>query len=106
MSQIAQQVMITPSFADPNNIRETFVDGPINVHVSGPTITITFTVARPDLDQAMKGQAITKMTAAVADRVTMPLHVAAQLRATLNALIQDQPSMPSGTILPGSNLKQ
>lgn len=105
MSQIAQQV-VTPVVIDPNHVAETFVDGPVNVNISGPNLTFTFTVARPDLDQAMKGQPVTKMNAVVTCRLTMPLHVVAQLRGTLNTIIQDQPQPGLGTIVPGSNRPQ
>jgi hypothetical protein len=102
MSQIAQQV-ITPTYADPSNVGETYVNGPINLTVLGPCATLTFTVMRGDLDQMMKGQPQTKMTAAVATRLTMPLEAAAQLRNMLNQIIQDQ---PIGTIVPGSSRTQ
>jgi hypothetical protein len=100
MSQIAQQ-MITPTFADPKHVSETWVDGPMNGNILGPCLTITFTVTRPDLDQIMKGKPVTKLTAEVANRVTMPLHLALQLRATLNTIVQDQPPFV-GTTSPGT----
>jgi hypothetical protein len=102
MSQIAQQ-MIAPTFTDPNGVPETYVNGPISLNIMGPCVTITFTVVRGDLEETMKGQSLTKLTATVAERLTMPLHAAAQLRAALNKLIQDQ---PPGTIVPGSNMTQ
>ncbi len=93
MSQIAQQI-ITPTLV---------VNGPINFSVLGPCATLTFTVMRGDLDQMMKGQPQTKMTAAVATRLVMPLDVAAQLKVLLNQIIQDQ---PIGTIAPGTTRTQ
>ncbi|HWX85771.1 MAG TPA: hypothetical protein VNZ48_19395 [Xanthobacteraceae bacterium] len=76
------------------------MNGPINFNIMGPCATLTFTVARGELDQLMKGQQLSKLSATVVSRVTMPVQLAAELRNLLNKLIQDQP------IAPGSNLTQ
>lgn len=97
MSQIAQQ-QLTPVVVDLGNVDETYCNGPINFGVYGPCATITFTAVRPDVAQAMKGEQITKATAPIVARVTMPLEVAAGLRDLLNRMIQTSP-MPMGSNL-------
>jgi len=100
MSQIAQQVQITPTFADPGNVLEAFANGPVNITISGQFATLTFTVIRPDVPEMMTGQQMTKATAAVASRVVTPIQNLVELRNLLHRLIQDTP------LAPGSSLTQ
>jgi hypothetical protein len=39
MSQIVQQV-VAPTYTDPDNVRETFVNGPMNVNIKRPITTL------------------------------------------------------------------
>lgn len=99
MSQIAQQI-VTPTFVDPNNVSETYANGPINFNIMGPCATLTFTAIRGDLTQSMKVETVTKANAVVVARITLPLQMAAELKGLLNRSIQEQP------ISTGSSLKQ
>ena len=41
MSQIVQQV-VAPTYTDPDNVRATFVNGPMNVDINRPVTTLLF----------------------------------------------------------------
>lgn len=96
MSQIPQQV-INPVAVDPNNIPETYANGPINLNIMGPCGTLTFTTVRGDIGELMAGKQATTHHAIVTSRVTTPIENLVQLRDLLNRLIQEQPMAPGSS---------
>ena len=88
MSALAQQV-INPVVTDPDNVPETYANGPININIMGPCATLTFTNVRPDIGQLMKGEQVTKHSAVVRVRVTLPNECLVGLKAALNQMIKD-----------------
>ena len=69
--------------SDPNNISEQFVSGPFNVMNAGGTVHITFTTARPNLNDVFKGSTTPQFQATVSCRLLMPIEMAEQLARTL-----------------------
>jgi hypothetical protein len=92
---MAQQV-INPIAVDPNNVAESYANGPVNVNVMGPCATLTFTNIRGDVGQLMKGAEATKHSAVVVARVTMPTENLAGLKDLLNKMIVTQPGHAAG----------
>jgi hypothetical protein len=91
------QVTITPTVLDRPEIAETFVNGPMSIQGLGATLTIIFTVVRPNFAQAVQGH-VRDYVAPVATRVTMPVETAIELKKLLNQTLPDQPNivaMPS-----------
>src|SRR5262249_43556780 len=99
LSQIAQQV-VKPTAIDPNCVPETYSNGPVNLNITGPCATLTFTTVRADIGEVMSGKQATTHFAVVTGGVTMPLDCLVKLRDLLNKTIQNQP------MAPGSTLKQ
>lgn len=90
MSQIAQQV-VQPIACDPDNVRETYANGPINVSIMGPCAILTFTTVRGDLAELMAGRQATKFTATVVSRMAVPTNALVGLRDLLNQLVPKGP---------------
>lgn len=99
MSQLAQQI-VTPKVTDPNHIAETFVNGPFSLNINNGIAVLTFTTARPDLQQSMSGKQATDYEAPVTLRVAMPLNMLVEVRNLLQRSVQEQP------IAAGSMLRQ
>lgn len=84
---------------DPDNVRETYANGPINVNIIGPCGTITFTNVRSDIADLLSGKPNAPVYASVVSRVTLPIDQLNELRTLLNRMIGDPPPA-------GSKLKQ
>jgi hypothetical protein len=69
--------------SDPNNVPEIFVDGPFNIMNAGGIVHFTFTTARPNPNELLKGSTRPEFQAIVACRLVMPLEMAKQLSRTL-----------------------
>ena len=69
--------------ADPNNVPEIFVSGPFNIMNAGGIVHFTFTAARPNPNDLLKGSTTPEFQAVVACRLVMPLEMAQQLSRTL-----------------------
>ena len=69
--------------SDPNNVFEIFVAGPFNIMNAGGIVHFTFTAARPNPNDLLKGSAAPEFHAVVACRLVMPLEMAQQLSRTL-----------------------
>jgi hypothetical protein len=68
---------------DPNNVPEIFVTGPFNIMNAGGIVHFTFTAARPNSNDLLKGSTTPEFQAIVACRLVMPLEMAQQLSRTL-----------------------
>jgi hypothetical protein len=84
-----------PPAVDPHNVAETYSNGPINCHVTGPCATLTFTAIRGDIDGLLHNRADTPLKCYVVARVVLPNDALVQLRDLLNRMIQ--PVHPAGT---------
>ena len=69
--------------SDPNNVPETFVNGPFNIVKAGGMVHLTFTAARPNTNDLFKGSTTPRFQATVTCRLLMPLEMAEQLSRTL-----------------------
>jgi len=69
--------------SDPNNVPEIFVTGPFNIMNAGGIVHFTFTAARPNPNDLLKGSTTPEFQAVVACRLVMPLEMAQQLSRTL-----------------------
>jgi hypothetical protein len=69
--------------SDPNNVPEIFVKGPFNIMSAGGIVHFTFTAARPNSSDLLKGCATPEFQAVVACRLSMPLEMAQLLSRTL-----------------------
>jgi hypothetical protein len=80
-------VMLPPTgpieASDPNNVPEIFVSGPFNIMNAGGIVHFTFTAARPNPNDLLKGSTTPEFQAVVACRLVMPLEMAQQLSRTL-----------------------
>jgi hypothetical protein len=90
MSQIAQQI-INPTVVDPNNVAETYCNGPVNLNLMGPCGTITLTSVRANAAQAFSGNQVTEHLAIVTARITMPAELLVELKNLLNRMLPEQP---------------
>jgi hypothetical protein len=68
--------------SDPNNVPEVVVSGPINIMNAGGR-HFTFTTARPNPNDLIKGSTMPEFQATVTCRLVMPLEMAQQLSRTL-----------------------
>jgi hypothetical protein len=73
--------------SDPNNVPEIFVSGPFNIMNAGGVVHFTFTAARPNPNDLLKGATTPEFQAVVACRLVMPLEMAQQLSRTLAGTI-------------------
>src|SRR5438132_8395750 len=69
--------------SDPNNVQETFANGPFNVMNSGPFVELTFTTVRPDIGEIFARSQNPAIKATVGARILLPLNVAQNLARTL-----------------------
>jgi hypothetical protein len=69
--------------SDPDNVPEIFVNGPFNIMNAGGIVHFTFTAARPNPNDLLKGSTTPEFQAIVACRLLMPLEMAQQLSRTL-----------------------
>ena len=69
--------------SDPNNVPETFVNGPFNIVKGGGLVHLTFTAARPNPSDLFKGSNTPGFQATVTCRLLMPMETAEQLSRTL-----------------------
>jgi len=83
-----------PIVTDPNNVPEMLCDGPFNVTVAGPFVTLTFTHGRPDATVLFR-DGNTDFKATVRARIVTSMSNLAALRDLLNRLIQEP-----GTVVP------
>ena len=83
--------------SDPNNVSEIFVSGPFNIMNAGGIVHFTFTAARPNPNDLLKGSTTPGFQAIVACRLVMPLEMAQQLSRTLAGTFS-KPAQPIGTM--------
>ena len=69
--------------SNPNNVSEIFVNGPFNIMNPGGMVLFTFTAARPNPNDLLKGSTTPEFQAIVACRLLMPLEMAQELSRTL-----------------------
>jgi hypothetical protein len=69
--------------SDPNDVPEVFVSGPFNIMHAGGIVHFTFTTARPNPNDLIKGSTMPEFQATVTCRLVMPLEMAQQLSRTL-----------------------
>jgi hypothetical protein len=89
--------------SDPNNVPEIFVNGPFNIMNAGGTVHFTFTAARPNPKELLKGSIAPEFQAIVACRLVMPLEMAQQLSRTLAGSVRKPAltdTMPETVIRP------
>ena len=82
--------------ADPNNVAETFVNGPFNIVKGGGLAHLTFTAVRPNPGDLFKEGNTPGFQATVTCRLLMPLETAEQLSRTL-AEAFSKPARPTDT---------
>ena len=82
--------------SDPNNVSETFVNGPFNIVKAGGMVHLTFTATRPNLNDLFKGSTTPGFQATVTCRLLMPLEMAEQLSRTLAGTFS-KAAQPTGT---------
>ena len=78
-----------PPVIDPDLVPETWVTGRINVNVTGPVATITFTHVRPDPADIFANKKPAAAVSVVRARIVMPVEGLAGLRNLLNQIIVD-----------------
>jgi len=78
-----------PPVIDPDLVPETGVTGRINVNVTGPVATITFTHVRPDPADIFANKKPAAAVTVVRARIVMPVEGLAGLRNLLNQIIVD-----------------
>jgi putative transposase len=78
-----------PPVIDPDLVPETWVTGRINVNVTGPVATITFTHVRPDPADIFANKKPAAAVSVVRARIVMPVEGLAGLRNLLNQIIFD-----------------
>jgi hypothetical protein len=83
--------------SDPNNVPETFVSGPFNIMHAGGMVHLTFTTARPNPNDLIKGSTTPEFQATVTCRLLMPLEMAQQLSRTLAGTFS-KPTQLTGTM--------
>ena len=83
--------------SDRNNVSEIFVSGPFNIMNAGGIVHFTFTAARPNPSDLLKGSTTPGFQAIVACRLVMPLEMAQQLSRTLAGTFS-KPAQPIGTM--------
>ena len=83
--------------SDPNNVPEVFVSGPFNIMNAGGIVHLTFTVARPNPDDLLKGSTTPEFQAIVACRLLMPVEMAQQLSRTLSGAVRNA-AQPTSTM--------
>jgi hypothetical protein len=81
-----------PTVTDPDNVAEVLCDGPFNVTVAGPFVTLTFTHGRPD-EIALLRDGTVDFKAIVRARIVTSMNNLTAMRDLLNRIIQD-PSTP------------
>jgi hypothetical protein len=84
-----------PIVTDPHNVPEVLCDGPFNVTVAGPFVSLTFTHGRPDATVLFRDGTI-DVKAIVCARIVAPMNNLVALRDLLNRIIQD-PGTPVPT---------
>ena len=92
-------VMLPPTgpieTSDPNNVPEIFVGGPFNIMNAGGIVHFTFTTARPNPKELLKGSTTPEFQAIVACRLVMPVEMAEQLTRTLaDTLMKAKQAIP------------
>ena len=83
--------------SDPNNVPEIFVSGPFNIMNAGGIVHFTFTAARPNPNDLLKGSTTPEFQATVACRLLMPLEMAQQLSRTLAGTVSKAAQL-TGTV--------
>jgi len=86
---VVNQQLISPVPSDPNNVAETFANGPISAQGIGSILTLTFTSIRPS-KMDMTSTTAPQMTAVVVSRIALPLEVVVQLKHLLNSSVLEQ----------------
>jgi hypothetical protein len=69
--------------SDPNNVPETFVNGPFNIVKAGGMVHLTFTAVRHNPNDLFKGSTTPGFQATTTCRLLMPFDMAEQLSRTL-----------------------
>jgi len=87
LRESAMPVMHPPTgpieVSDPNNVPETFVNGPFNIAKAGGMVHLTFTAVRPNPSALFKGSTTPGFQATITCRLLMPFDMAEQLSRTL-----------------------
>ena len=86
-----------PTVTDPDNVPEMLCDGQVNVAVTGPYATLTFTHTRPDAT-IMFRDGLVDPKSVVRARIVTSMNNLVALRDLLNRIIQDPatPAPPAG----------
>jgi hypothetical protein len=76
-----------PPVTDPDAVPEIWVNGPVNVNITGPVAAITFAHVRPDPADIFVNKQPATAVSVVRARIVMPLAGLAGLRDLLNQII-------------------
>ncbi|MBI3758457.1 MAG: hypothetical protein HY269_01725 [Deltaproteobacteria bacterium] len=96
MAQQPIQAVKVPPPTDPYEVKEMFVNGPMNCHITGPVAQLTFTHVRPEIADLFANKNPPKIDVVVMARIVLPVEQLAELRAMLNRLIKDASPPASG----------
>jgi hypothetical protein len=91
MAQQPVQAVKAPPPTDPYEVKEMFVNGPMNCHVTGPVAQLTFTHVRPEIADLFANRTPPKIDVVVMARIVLPVEQLVELRAMLNRLMKDAP---------------
>ena len=97
MAQQPTQAVKVPPPSDPYEIKEMFVNGPMNCHIAGPVAQLTFTHVRPEIADLFSDKNPPKIDVVVMARIVLPVAQLADLRAMLNQLMKDTTAPSSDT---------
>ena len=95
MAQQPIQSVKVPPPRDPYEVKEMFVNGPMNCNIAGPVAQLTFTHVRPEIADLFANKNPPKIDVVVMARIVLPIDQLAELRAMLNELMKDAPMPPT-----------
>ena len=90
MTQPPQTIKAPPP-TDPYEVKEMFLNGPMNCHITGAVAHLTFTHIRPEIADLFASRSPPKIDVVVMARIVMPVEQLAELRGMLNRLMKDAP---------------
>jgi hypothetical protein len=86
-----------PRVDDPETVPEIWVNGSVNISVTGPVATITFSHVRPNSADLFAGKQPATLNAVVRARIVMPMEGLAGLKQLLDQLIIETAPSSSAT---------
>lgn len=88
-----------PNSTDPNHVPEAFCAGPVNLWVTGPIGTLTFSHLRKPADRTFEDVNSAELESVIRARVVLPVEGLVELAKLINSMIQVKPGA-SGSAAP------